>query len=98
MAVSDIYFAEEANPKEIAHRIAKLGHIGLLEWGDPEHNIFVLVGNAHNPQVIKRMNKVKRRPEDQVLAIAGGADVIERVVDSDKLKALSKVAQKSGLH
>lgn len=68
---ADIYYAEEADPEELADHVARRKDIGILDWGDPENMIFVMVGDGRDPEVAKRMNQIKGRPENQVLAIAG---------------------------
>ncbi len=85
---ADIYYTEEADPNEIAYRIACKKHIGVLDWGDPENMIFVMVGDGRNPEVAKRINRIKGRPENQVLAIAGFDGLVGRLGELDKAKAL----------
>lgn len=86
--VADIYCAEEADPNEIAYRIAHKKHVGVLDWGDPENMIFVMVGDGRDPEVAKRINRIKGRPENQVLAVAGFDDLVEKLGELDKAKAL----------
>lgn len=85
---ADIYYTEEADPNEIAYRIARKKHIGVLDWGDPENMIFVMVGNGRNPEAAKRINRIKGRPENQVLAVAGFDGLVEKLGELDKAKAL----------
>lgn len=92
-----IYYAEKADPGELAFRVAKNGEIGILDWGDPANMIFVLVGSAHDSEVGKRMNAVKRRDDKRTLAIAGSARIVEEVGDLSKSKPLVRSCQRLGL-
>lgn len=88
--VADIYFAEEVDSSEIARRVAYQKHIGILDWGDPENMIFVMVGNGNDPEVVKRMNRIKGRPENQVIAVAGFDKLVDKLGDLSQAKALHK--------
>lgn len=92
-----IYYAEKADPGELAFRVAKNGEIGILDWGDPANMIFVLVGSAHDSEVGKRINAVKRRNDNRPLAIAGSARIVEEVGDLSKSKPLVRSCQSLGM-
>jgi tRNA A37 threonylcarbamoyladenosine synthetase subunit TsaC/SUA5/YrdC len=85
---------EETSPLAIAERLAD-GQIGVLDWGRPDHMIFVLVGRADRMDVVRRMNRIKGRPEDQVLALAGFADMAPVVADLSAAPPLHRAAQRS---
>lgn len=86
--VADTYLAEETDPEEIAYRIARKKHIGVLDWGDPENMIFVMVGDGRDSEVARKLNRIKGRPKSQVLAIAGFDDLVGKLGELDKAKAL----------
>lgn len=95
---ADIYIAEETDPEEIADRIANKGHIGLMDWGEPQDMIYVMMGNGRDGAVARRMNRIKGRPEDQVLAISGFDDLVEIVGNPSESKALIHAAQRLDSH
>lgn len=66
------------------------GVIGSL-WG---HHLYFLACNAHNQKAVKRLNQIKNRPENQVLASPGGVEEALEYSDLEKNSGLVYAAGK----
>ena len=82
-----IYPLERTPPEIIAERLV-MGDVGVLDWGAPEYMVFVLVGRADIPPVTSRMNRIKGRPLEQPLAVAGSSQLAFSMTDLDRSPAL----------
>lgn len=89
---AEILYAEDTKPDEIADRVLH-GQIGLMDWGDPKNMIFVMIGNAGIPDVLNRMNRIKGRPQNQVLAVSGSAELVMKLGNVSASQAIQRVCK-----
>lgn len=68
--------------------LLKGGLIGAV-WG---HHLYFLACNAYDNKAVSRLNRIKNRPETQVLASPGSSDEAEEFSDLNQNKALVKIA------
>lgn len=94
-----IYYVEDTPPDKIAKKIVEEDQIGALDWGDPAHMIYVLVGKADNanPDITRRMNLIKGRPESQVLAVSGIAELTQVVGRPESSQVLRRISEQRGV-
>lgn len=76
----------------LAGILAKGGIVGSI-WA---HHLYFLSCNAFDKKAVARMNKIKGRPENQVLVSPGAIEEIEEFVDLKRCKGLSNAAKKMG--
>lgn len=93
---AEILYVENSSSSEIAERIANK-QVGILDWGDPHSMIYVMIGDSRDIKVTVRMNRIKGRPEDQALAVAGFAGIIPHIADLSKSQAWEIARQRRGL-
>ena len=90
---AQILYVEDTTPSEIAERIALKKQVGVMDWGDPEHMILVLLGDGKDPEVVRRINKIKGRPEGKVMAVAGFDKLVHELGEFKSPETISKLFQ-----
>jgi tRNA A37 threonylcarbamoyladenosine synthetase subunit TsaC/SUA5/YrdC len=66
---------------EAVARILEDGGIAAVSWGHPRRAIYALLTRADDPAATLRLNHLKGRPPEQVLAVVGATHVARQVAD-----------------
>lgn len=81
---------------DLAVKSLSKGGIIVVPWGKPQRRIFAMLGVADDPEVAKKINRAKGRPEDQVLSVCVIPEVIKQAALVNKSKSLKNAARKLG--
>lgn len=84
-----INITDPKHHEKMAVIMLKGGVVGSL-WG---HHLYFLACNAHNKNAVKRLNEIKGRPENQVLASPGGIAEAEEYSDLESNTGLIYAAK-----
>jgi tRNA A37 threonylcarbamoyladenosine synthetase subunit TsaC/SUA5/YrdC len=73
-------------------RILEDGGIAAVSWGHPRRATYALLTRADDRAATTRLNHLKGRPPDQVLAVVGATDVARKVADLTLRSAVARQA------
>src|SRR5829696_4594040 len=73
--------ASSADPVDGIARIVLDGGIVAMPWGHPRRATYAVLCRADDPHATRRLNALKGRPGDQVLAVVGTTSVARQVAD-----------------
>jgi tRNA A37 threonylcarbamoyladenosine synthetase subunit TsaC/SUA5/YrdC len=68
------------------------GGLAAIAWGHPRRAIYALLARADDREATLRLNRLKGRPPQQVLAVAGATAVAEQVADLSATGAQGQLA------
>jgi len=77
---------------ESVAQVIEDGGIAAVSWGHPRRAIYALLTRADDADATLRLNQLKGRPADQVLAVVGATAVARRVADLTEGGALGQLA------
>lgn len=90
-------FSSQFNVKksiDLAVKSLDKGEIIVVPWGKPQRRIFAMLGVADDPEVAKKINRAKGRPEDQILSICVIPEVIKQAALVDTSESLKKASKR----
>jgi tRNA A37 threonylcarbamoyladenosine synthetase subunit TsaC/SUA5/YrdC len=77
---------------ELVARILEDGGIAAIAWGHPRRATYALLTRADDRGATLRLNRLKGRPPEQVLAVAGATAVARQVADLTPTSAVGRIA------
>jgi tRNA A37 threonylcarbamoyladenosine synthetase subunit TsaC/SUA5/YrdC len=77
-------------------RVLEAGGLAAIAWGDPRRAIYALLARADDRDATLRLNQLKGRPPEQVLAVVGATGVARQVADVRPGRALDRLAADRG--
>lgn len=78
----------------VAANTVERGGLIVFPWGDWERKCLAFMADANNIEACRRMNAIKTRDPNKVLAVNGNPDVIARVAKIEESKPLTKISQR----
>ena len=78
-------------------RVLEDGGIAAIAWGHPRRATYALLARADDHDATSRLNRLKGRPPEQVLAVAGATEVATQVADISPNGALGRLAAARGV-
>jgi tRNA A37 threonylcarbamoyladenosine synthetase subunit TsaC/SUA5/YrdC len=85
-----------ADALEPVARVLEGGGLAAIAWGDPRRAIYALLARADDRDATLRLNQLKGRPPEQVLAVVGATGVAKQVADLGAGSAIDRLAAARG--
>jgi tRNA A37 threonylcarbamoyladenosine synthetase subunit TsaC/SUA5/YrdC len=73
-------------------RVLEGGGLAAIPWGDPRRAIYALLTRADDRDATLRLNELKGRPPEQVLAVVGATGVARQVADLGPSSTVDRIA------